>query len=90
VTGLLIRAATENEKVMDDPKPSVWFEAFGDSSLNFILLSWIPSAELKERVNNELNRAIDRLFRENGVEIPFPQRDLHLRSAEAPIRVSSS
>lgn len=90
VTELLIRAATENEQVLDDPKPSVWFEEFGDSSLNFILLSWIPTAELKERVNNELNRAIDRLFRENDVEIPFPQRDLHLRSAKAPIEVSST
>jgi small-conductance mechanosensitive channel len=90
VTRLLIQAATENDQVMEDPKPSVWFEEFGDSSLNFILLSWISTAELKERVNNELNRTIDRLFRENDVEIPFPQRDLHLKSAKAPIEVRSS
>jgi len=89
VTTLLIEAARNNPQVLDNPAPEVWFEQFGDSSLNFLLLCWIPSAELKEIVNNQLNREINYLFKEHGVEIPFPQRDLHLRSARVPIQVNT-
>lgn len=90
VTRILVEAANNNPRVLDEPDPSVWFEEFGDSSLNFLLLCWIPSADLKEVLNNELNREINRLLKENGVEIPFPQRDLHLRSARVPIAISTS
>lgn len=90
VTEILVEAANHNPRVLDEPAPSVWFEEFGDSSLNFLLLCWIPSADLKEVLNNELNREINRLLKENGVEIPFPQRDLHLRSARAPISITSA
>jgi small-conductance mechanosensitive channel len=51
-----------------------------------MLLCWIPNAVEKFDVISELNHAIDKGFRENGIEIPFPQRDLHLRSAEATVR----
>lgn len=80
VTELLTRAARENETVLEEPGPKVWFREFGDSSLNFELLCWLPESTIKPRIVNELNRAIDRLFREHEVEIPFPQRDLHIRS----------
>jgi small-conductance mechanosensitive channel len=90
VTEILVEAANNNPRVLDEPAPGVWFEEFGDSSLNFLLLCWIPSAEMKEAVNNELNREINRLFKERGVEIPFPQRDLHLRSAGVPISINTS
>ena len=80
VTKLLIQAANEHNQVLDTPEPEVWFNEFGDSSLNFELVCWIPNSTIKPAIVNELNRAIDKLFRENKVEIPFPQRDLHIRS----------
>ena len=86
VADLLVQVGLENEGVLNDPKPKTWFREFGDSSLNFILLCWIPNAANKYDITSELNHAIDRIFRENGVEIPFPQRDLHLRSARSVLR----
>jgi small-conductance mechanosensitive channel len=83
---IMIQAATENNRVLKNPAPKTWFREFGDSSLNFMLLCWIPNAVEKFDVISELNHAIDKGFRENGIEIPFPQRDLHLRSAEATVR----
>ncbi|MEZ4598606.1 MAG: mechanosensitive ion channel [Syntrophotaleaceae bacterium] len=84
---IMIRAAEENPKVLNIPKPKTWFKEFGDSSLNFTLLCWIPDAAEKYDIISELNHAIDKGFRENGIEIPFPQRDLHLRSAEGRVRI---
>jgi small-conductance mechanosensitive channel len=81
-TALMRQAAEEHNQVMPQPAPKVWFREFGDSSLNLELLCWIPRAERKFDIISDLNMRIDRLFRENGVEIPFPQRDLHLRSSD--------
>jgi small-conductance mechanosensitive channel len=86
-TEILIRVAAENPRVLDFPKPKTWFREFGASSLNFILLCWIPDAIDKFYVISELNHAIDKAFRENNIEIPFPQTDLHLRSAPAALRI---
>jgi small-conductance mechanosensitive channel len=57
----------------------VIFQAFGDSSLNFDLLVHLKDIDLKMRVRTDLHLMIDKAFRENGVEIPFPQRDIHLK-----------
>lgn len=84
---LLVKVALDNERVLNEPKPKTWFREFGDSSLNFVLLCWIPNAANKYDITSELNHGIDRIFRENGIEIPFPQRDLHLRSARGILRV---
>lgn len=83
VTELLLRVAKENENVLKDPEPSVLFRGFGDSSLNFELLVWLPDPMLRLRVISELNYAIDELFRENNVTIPFPQRDVHIVSKKS-------
>jgi len=80
-SALLTEVAGKNDHVMDQPAPKVWFREFGDSSLNFILLCWIPNAATKFDVVSEINYAINRAFREHKIEIPFPQRDLHLRSS---------
>jgi len=82
---ILVQVALNNKQVMIDPKPKVWFREFGDSSLNFMLLFWIPNAAVKYDVISEINFAIDAGFRKNGIAIPFPQRDLHLRSTEGII-----
>ncbi|MCA9563979.1 MAG: mechanosensitive ion channel, partial [Myxococcales bacterium] len=87
VTRLLLKAAREQSRIADHPIPSVRFEAFGESSLDFVIMGWIHEPSEWLDIRSELRYAIDRLFRENGVEIPFPQRDLHLRSSEATIRL---
>lgn len=81
-TELMIQAATETKKVLKKPVPSAFFLEFGDSSLNFELYAWVPDSILKPEVTDQLHRGIDRLFRENNIEIPFPQRDLHVRSSD--------
>jgi small-conductance mechanosensitive channel len=81
VTRLLLQVAAEHPGVLAHPKPDVLFEEFGDSSLNFTLLVWTTQYAARPRVlRSELNYAIARIFREHNVEIPFPQRDLHIRS----------
>ncbi len=86
VTKLLLEVAGQHDGVLTDPKPSVLFEEFGDSSLNFTLLVWTQKYTAQPRVlRSELNYAIARTFRENGIEIPFPQRDLHVRSGRLEV-----
>lgn len=80
VRDVLERVAMEHPEVLEEPAPKVWFSAFGESSLNFTLLVWVPEALVQGQTASDLRFAIDRAFRENGIEIPFPQRDLHLRS----------
>lgn len=82
---ILVQVALDNKRVLIEPKPKTWFREFGDSSLNFMLLFWIPNAVEKYDVISEINFAIDAGFRKNGIEIPFPQRDLHLRSTEGTV-----
>ncbi len=86
-TEIMVQAALDNPRILKDPTPKTWFREFGDSSLNFILLCWISNAAIKFDVISELNHAIDNGFRVNGVEIPFPQRDLHLRTTDTKLLV---
>ena len=82
VIQLLLEAAESHEQVITDgstPEPRVIFQAFGDSSLNFDLLVHLKDIDMKMRVRTDLHLMIDKAFRENGVEIPFPQRDIHLK-----------
>jgi potassium-dependent mechanosensitive channel len=85
VLRILIEAGKENAVVLDDPAPSPLFRGFGDSSLDFELRVWISDVRDRFRVRSEICQFIDRRFREEGVVIPFPQRDLHLRSVGAEI-----
>jgi len=80
VTKLLMEIAREHPDVLDNPQPEVWFNEFGDSSLNFELLVWISSPTIRRRVISDINYAIEAAFREHGVEIPFPQQDVYVRS----------
>ena len=78
---LMIEAATASERVLKEPKPTVWLIAFGDSSVDHEILAWIsdPRAGVGNVRSDVLNR-LWLLFKENGIEIPFPQRDIHIRS----------
>jgi small-conductance mechanosensitive channel len=78
--------AKEHPKVLADPTPDVFFNGFGDSSLNFELAVWTAEMSSKpRRFRSELYYAIEKKLRENRIEIPFPQRDLHLRSGKITI-----
>ncbi|MCB9898330.1 MAG: mechanosensitive ion channel [Planctomycetes bacterium] len=79
---LLLQAARDNPIVMDDPAPSAIFRRFGDSTLDFELRIYLANRDLWPQVIDSLHTQIDEAFRGHGIEIAFPQRDLHIRSAE--------
>ncbi len=79
----LREVADEHPEILKVPEPDVLLNEFGDSSWNMRLRVWIPDPKRHHIVRSELNIAIVRKFRENNIEIPFPQRDLHLRTPEA-------
>lgn len=86
VRDLLMSVADSNENVLKDPEPVVFFEEFGDSSLNFTLLVWTASyIDKPKRLISEINFAIFKIFQENSVEIPFPQRDVHIKTQPVEI-----
>ena len=81
VTRLLLEVANAHNGVLATPPSAVLFEEFGNSSLNFTLQVWTKDYSAKPRVlKSELNYAIARIFKENDIEIPFPQRVVHIRS----------
>ncbi len=83
VKNCLLKVVDLHPDVKKDPVPIVRFAEFGESSLNFELYFW---AHILDRwmAISDLNFSIDKMFRENNIEIPFPQRDLHIRS-EKPV-----
>jgi small-conductance mechanosensitive channel len=81
VSDALVAAGRSNPYVLLDPGPSVFLKEFGESSINFELVVW--SAEMSHRPSrfkSDLNFAIEEKLREAEIEIPNPQRDLHIRS----------
>ncbi len=81
VRDLLMAVAHAHPNVLREPAPMVFFIGFGESSLDFELGVWTTEmANNPKRFRSELYFEIERTLRENGVEIPFPQRDLHIRS----------
>lgn len=83
VTKLLYQAADESDRVLKRPKPRVNLMEFGDNSVNFELRFWIQDPEGGlANIRSDVYMRIWNLFKENDIEIPFPQRDLHLRSSK--------
>ncbi len=79
VREVLMDIAQTNEWLVDDPEPRVRLRAFGDSSLDFELLGWVEQPVLRGRVVDSLLTAIYKRFQNEAIEIPFPQRDLHIK-----------
>ena len=88
VKEILLRLAREHPFVVHGspvvPEPYVWFLSFGDSSLNFELCAFVRDVSRRMTVLSDLNFAIDAAFREAGIQIPFPQRDLHIVTPPMP------
>ncbi|MDD3300827.1 MAG: mechanosensitive ion channel [Bacteroidales bacterium] len=84
VQKILVEVAKKNKGVMESPEPYVRFDEYADSSLNFSLLVWSRDFSDKPRIlKSELYYAIFAEFKKQGVEIPFPQRDIHIIQPEA-------
>jgi len=79
VKDTLMEAALNNPKVLKEPPPNVLFEDFGDSAIVFSL-RFFTSIENSIAVETEVRSAVYKLFGERGIEIPFPQRDIHIKS----------
>ncbi|MGD9931038.1 MAG: mechanosensitive ion channel family protein [Mangrovibacterium sp.] len=80
VERILLAAADGHKQIARAPKPFVRFNDFGESSLDFQLYFWTVNDFLVENIKSDLRFVVDDEFRKNKVEIPFPQRDLHLKT----------
>jgi potassium-dependent mechanosensitive channel len=83
---LMREAAEEHARVLDEPKPILTFEGFGDNSLTLVLRAYIDDLDHRLATITDLHKAIYRKFRQAGISIAFPQRDLHLDTRE-PLRI---
>ncbi len=80
VEQVLLNVASHHKEVSRKPKPFVRFENFGDSSLDFQLFFWSKNNFRIENIKSAIRFSIDDQFRENNIQIPFPQRDVHLQN----------
>ncbi len=83
VIATLNKVAADNPDVLGNPAPRVRFRQFGESSLDFELLGWIARPVDRGRVTHELHCAVYKAFIKEDIEIPYPQRDLHVKTMPA-------
>ena len=81
---ILLDIAKNHPEILDDPEPVVIFENFGDSSLNFSMRFHLPSLDRRLLTIHDVHTQINKRFSEANIEIPFPQRDIHVRSTAVP------
>lgn len=76
----LLKCAKQEEKILKSPSPYVLFNDFAESCLEFELRCWTSDFSEWMEIRSNIRIAIDKAFKEMGIEIPFPQRDLHLKT----------
>ncbi|MDE2568335.1 MAG: mechanosensitive ion channel family protein, partial [Sphingomonadales bacterium] len=81
VRAILIDIADKDQRIVGQPPASVWMTGFGDSAVNFRLACWIDSAMNSGATRSDLHFLVAKRFAEAGIEIPLPQRDIHIRTA---------
>jgi small-conductance mechanosensitive channel len=87
---LLLEVVNENDGVLKEPKPDVLFDKFGENSIIFNLRIWTREYINRPGVlKSQIYYGVFEKFAKNGVEIPFPQRDIHLKSSSAPIFIQT-
>ena len=86
VKEILERVAGEHAEILDDPPPKAFFISFGDSQLDFRLICWVADYGDGYRVASELRMAVAEAFAQAGIEIPFPQQELHVKSGGDPVQ----
>jgi small-conductance mechanosensitive channel len=77
---LLLDIAEQHPNILKNPQPVAFFLNFDHSSLNFELKFWLDDVNRKKRVISDINCAILDRFTQQGIEIPFPQQDIHIRN----------
>lgn len=82
VRSSVLEAVKVHPEVLRYPQPQIWFQGFGDSSLDFDVLVWIREPRQQFRIRSDLYYLIEANLRRYQIEIPFPQRDLHVRSPQ--------
>ncbi len=87
VQALLLDIVENHPVILDDPAPTAVFEQFGDSTLNFSVRCFVARPETRLETTHQINTEINRRFAEAGIEISFPQRDLHIRSIDPSVRL---
>ncbi len=85
VQEVLREAAFAHSAVLEEPPPQALFMAFGDSSLDFELRFWVKDIRLRMEIRSAVLEDIDKRLREAGIQVPFPQRDLHLRAIDGKV-----
>ena len=80
---LLVKVAKRNSRILAEPEPIATFDGFGDSCLTLSLRCFIPGLDERLQIITELHEEIDREFKAKGLEIAFPQRDIHIRTMTA-------
>ncbi|HYG59376.1 MAG TPA: mechanosensitive ion channel family protein [Symbiobacteriaceae bacterium] len=83
---ILLETIKSHPEVLTDPAPGVWFTTFNVSSLDLFMSCWVASYKERFRIADELNLRILKAFRENGIDIPYPQQDVHLYVEDGPAR----
>jgi uncharacterized repeat protein (TIGR01451 family) len=79
VREVILEAAKSHPGILEEPPPEVRVIQFGESSVDLILFAWIANPKDRFRINDEINWEISKRFKENGIKIPFDQKDLWLR-----------
>src|SRR5438093_531014 len=89
VRNALLEVARENSHVLPQPEPTVFLEAFGESSINLELVVWSDEMSYRpRRFRSDLNFAIAQKLRETGVQIPSPQRDVNFRGGVVRVEMT--
>ena len=88
VTEILLKVAGKHKQILKDPGSKVFFMDFGNSSLDFELRFWVSELWATDGILSDLRYAIDQEFRNADVTIPFPQRDLHIKTCETQLNLN--
>lgn len=80
VKNILNEVLLNQQLVIKNPMPMIWVSKFGDSSIDYTIKYWVPHFNFGNDVKSELIIAIDEAFKDNGIEIPFPQQDVHIQN----------
>ncbi len=83
VKEILLSCANADDRILSKPEPAVIFRDFGESSLDFELRCWTSNFDLWFTISSELRYAINKAFEENKITIPFPQRDIYIKTPKA-------
>ncbi len=90
VKRLLEEICRDHGNILEEPAPLINFDGFGDSTLDFVIRFYLPSLENRLKTVDEVHNLILERFRLEGIEISFPQRDLHIRSWSPPVSINSA